>query len=94
MQPLQVCIGPIIRIGRESWCLPYAGFLVSYLLVVPLGYVQDFQSFSKDGQPIRGSIMNEAKTIMSLQPITDEDIEALMEEKNLEKDILQAQSQN
>ena len=27
MQPLQICIGPIIRIGRESWCLPYAGFL-------------------------------------------------------------------
>ena len=26
MQPLQVCIGPIIRIGRESWCLPYARF--------------------------------------------------------------------
>ena len=27
MQPLQICIGPIIRIGRESWCLLYAGFL-------------------------------------------------------------------
>ena len=26
MQPLQICIGPTIRIGRESWCLPYAGF--------------------------------------------------------------------
>ena len=26
MQPLQICIGPSIRIGRESWCLPYAGF--------------------------------------------------------------------
>ena len=26
MQPLQICIGPIIRIGRESWCLQYAGF--------------------------------------------------------------------
>ena len=24
-QPLQNCIGPTIRIGRESWCLPYAG---------------------------------------------------------------------
>ena len=31
MQPLQICIGPIIRIGRESWCLPYAGFLVVVL---------------------------------------------------------------
>ena len=27
MQQLPICIGPIIRIGRESWCLPYAGFL-------------------------------------------------------------------
>ena len=26
MQPLQICIGPTIRIGQESWCLPYAGF--------------------------------------------------------------------
>ena len=26
MQPLQICIGPTICIGRESWCLPYAGF--------------------------------------------------------------------
>ena len=33
MQPLQICIGPSIRIGRESWCLPYAGFL---LLQVPV----------------------------------------------------------
>ena len=30
MQPLQICIGPIIRIGRESWCLPYAGFFQSF----------------------------------------------------------------
>ena len=27
MQPLQICICPTIRIDRESWCLPYAGFL-------------------------------------------------------------------
>ena len=26
MEPLQICIGPTIRIGRESWFLPYAGF--------------------------------------------------------------------
>ena len=32
MQPLQICIGPTIRIGRESWCLPYAGFLVCNLM--------------------------------------------------------------
>ena len=25
-QPLQICIGSTIRIGRETWCLPYAGF--------------------------------------------------------------------
>ena len=28
MQPLQICIGPSIRIDQESWCLPYAGFLL------------------------------------------------------------------
>ena len=27
MQPLKICIGPTIRIGPESWCLPYVGFL-------------------------------------------------------------------
>ena len=32
MQPFQICIGPIIRIGRESWCLPYAGFFWMKLL--------------------------------------------------------------
>ena len=26
MRLLQICIGPTIRIGQESWCLPYAGF--------------------------------------------------------------------
>ena len=26
MQLLKKCIDPTIRIGRESWCLPYAGF--------------------------------------------------------------------
>ena len=38
MQPLQICIGPIIRIGRESWCLPYAGFykVSSYISLVIL----------------------------------------------------------
>ena len=29
MQPLQNCIGPTIRIGREILCLPYAGFFFS-----------------------------------------------------------------
>ena len=26
MQPLKICIGSTIRIGREILCLPYAGF--------------------------------------------------------------------
>ena len=30
MQPLQICIGPTLRIGQESWCLPYAGFLLDF----------------------------------------------------------------
>ena len=28
MQPLQNCIGPTIRIGREILCLPYVGFFI------------------------------------------------------------------
>ena len=32
MQPLQNCIGPTIRIGRESWCLPYGGFFMKELV--------------------------------------------------------------
>ena len=28
-QTLQICIGSTIRIGRKSWCLPYAGFFHS-----------------------------------------------------------------
>ena len=31
MQPLQNCIGPTIRIGREIRCLPYAGFLIVHI---------------------------------------------------------------
>ena len=27
MQPLKICIGSTIGIGRESWCFPYTGFL-------------------------------------------------------------------
>ena len=34
MQPLQICIGPTIRIGREILCLPYAGFLGQYTALV------------------------------------------------------------
>ena len=31
MRPLQICIGPTIRIGRKSWFLPYAGFFCMIL---------------------------------------------------------------
>ena len=32
MQPLQNCIGPTFRIGREILCFPYVGFFVTYVL--------------------------------------------------------------
>ena len=32
VQPLQICIRLTIRIGRESWCLPYAGFFFDKLI--------------------------------------------------------------
>ena len=31
MQLLKNCISPTIRIGQESWCLQYAGFLLNDL---------------------------------------------------------------
>ena len=33
MQPLENCIGPTIRIGREIQCLPYAGFFLVFMLL-------------------------------------------------------------
>ena len=39
MQPLQNCIGPTIRIGREILCLPYAGFFVG-----PIGLFEIWRS--------------------------------------------------
>ena len=42
MQPLQNCIGPTIRIGRESLYLLYAGFflllLLKFILFFPFTY--------------------------------------------------------
>ena len=34
MQPLQICIGSPIRIGRESWSLPYEGFFKNNLFMI------------------------------------------------------------
>ena len=43
MQPLQICIVPTICIGRESWCLPYAGFyFIVLVLVLLFAHVQIF----------------------------------------------------
>ena len=32
MLGVEISIGPSIRIGRESWCLPYAGFFVVVII--------------------------------------------------------------
>ena len=45
MQPLQICIGPNIRIGRESWCLPYAGFFF-YMCM----YIFNFPNLAKSSK--------------------------------------------
>ena len=49
MQPLQICIGPIIRIGRESWCLPYAGFflIISYPVCFKSCFLRKSQKMPK-----------------------------------------------
>ena len=44
MQPLQICIGPIIRIGRESWCLPYAGFFFLHCIHCTKGLHLSYQT--------------------------------------------------
>ena len=38
MQPLQICIGSTIHRGRESWCLPYAGFFFFKQICFPMSY--------------------------------------------------------
>ena len=35
MQPLQICIGPKIRIGQEIQCLPCAGFFIPLFCSTP-----------------------------------------------------------
>ena len=40
MQPLQHCIGPTIRIGREILCLQYAGFFLSMILNTDIHYLR------------------------------------------------------
>ena len=66
MQPLQICIGPIIRIGRESWCLPYAGFFILYsqhqdILIVnhvlPLLHIFQFFPIPGDIKDFPGILM-------------------------------------
>ena len=46
MQPLQICICPTIRIGREGWCLPYAGFFFYILQMMPI--LTNMRPFPKD----------------------------------------------
>ena len=50
MQPLQICIGPSIRIGREIQCLPYAVFF----LFIKKNHGQYGRSLSVEGCYQRG----------------------------------------
>ena len=50
MQPLQKCIGPTSRIGREILCLPCAGFFIQqttfwFVKIWPLKYQLDQKAF-------------------------------------------------
>ena len=38
-KPLQNCIGPTIRIRRESWCLPCAGFFIFHMDIPDSPYI-------------------------------------------------------
>ena len=46
MQPLQNCIGPTIRIGREIFCLPYAGFFTAVFTQIKI-FAKLLKSLSK-----------------------------------------------
>ena len=48
---LQNCIGPTIRIGRESWCLPYAGF---FYFLIEVDYIR----YIVRSKPDRGGRLN------------------------------------
>ena len=37
MQPLQICFGSTIRIGQESWCLPYVDFFLIFKVLDLVG---------------------------------------------------------
>ena len=57
MQLLKNCIGPTIRIGRESWCLPYAGFFPCLVIV----------SFKIATSSLRLSKLSSAQEIFQIQ---------------------------
>ena len=50
-QPLQICIGPTIRIGRESWCLPYAGFLLLNCINLNMEWLSPIDSLTARNLP-------------------------------------------
>ena len=54
MQPLQICIGPIIRIGRESWCLPYPGFFFRNRLCRQCLMPSCYKELAMFGQTVAG----------------------------------------
>ena len=75
MQPLQIFIGSAIRIGRESWCLPYAGFLCNInrpgtSISRPGGY-EVYRLFS-----------NMPKSKKSRKPLPDEFLSLLLSNQN------------
>ena len=69
MQPLQICIGPSIRIGRESWCLPYVGFFFYVCQKDHLkAYTQALKSFKK--APLGASMDFRRNTVLKTCTLT------------------------
>ena len=72
MQPLQICIGPIIRIGRESWCLLYAEFFItsftpSFTKHATMSVVSEGSGFLSGGIHDSSSDLTFGPPVMALQ---------------------------
>ena len=61
MRPLKICIGPTIRIGRESWCLPYAGFFSAELKKLDRYVKKEYRQKGKSTKYLRLKTADDSK---------------------------------
>ena len=66
MQPLQNCIGPTICIGQDILCLPYAGFFVVVVSVVPCVRVKPLIPVGRIKSVEQGSVDSRSPDIIQI----------------------------